>query len=465
MSQLILLALAAAVLGVFSLAILRWPWIMALVAPLTMSLDSVGRVGVGVLTVNNLTKLLFLLLFLLICLLRNRPVRVPWHLALFLPLLLVTGIAVFYSPRFPQALQYWGRFLFVWSFAVLVANVLTRERHLRAVLDAMALTAVLVAALAIVQGLQIFQEGAMALHGTEDAMARGIRVSGGFWNPNRMAVFLVGLVVFLVAALPVRSLGRGRKALYMLAIGVSLAAIFMSLSRSGLLALGLVLLGFLFSRRHRRLAVGAAAVAIAVAVFLLLRTDYAGQLMMRLSTLSELGGDASAQIRWHLVFSGLRIFAHGFNWLWGCGHMGFEAAYVAFPHPLVSHDAYYHVGIRASHTLAITILAEQGLIGASAALLFFLGIYRRLSILFRERWSELQHCLLVAILILVTVKLVDFGFNPSFQDNLFWFVLGLLGALGVMRDDRAARTAMPAGAGPAPGGGAPIAPVHAALRD
>ncbi|MBN2171767.1 MAG: O-antigen ligase family protein [Candidatus Krumholzibacteriota bacterium] len=460
-TQLLLLALAAGAVGVFCLAAIRWPVIMALLAPLTMGLDYLGRLGAGVLTVNNLAKLLFLLLFFLGWLLRNRPVRVPWHLLLFLPLLLVTGIAVLYSAWFPQALLSWGRFLFVWSFAVLVANVLTGERHLRAVLDAMAIAALMVSAIAVVQGLQVFQEGALAIHGKEEVMARGIRVSGGFWNPNRMAVFLVGLATFLVAALPVRTLGRGRKAAYVLAIAASLVAVFMSLSRSGFIALGLTLLLFLFSRRHRPLAASAAFAAAVVAVALLMRTGYAGQLMVRLGSFAELSGDASTQIRWHLLFSGLRIFAHGFNWLWGCGHMAFDAAYVSFLHPLVSHDAYYHVGIRGSHTLAITILAEQGLIGASAALIFTLGIYRRLSLLLGERGSDLQHCLLVAILIMVTVKLVDFGFNPNFKDNLFWFALGLLGALGAMREADAA-TAAPA---PATGGAGPAPDAPAILRD
>lgn len=430
MTALVLLAGLAALAAVVLLLGLRWPVLLAYGVLLTMSLDYLGSLGFGPLTANNLLKATALLVVGLRLLQTGEPLRLPGHLLHFLPFILVAGLASAYSPVFEGAVGAWLRLVFVWVFALLLANLLTGEANQRWLLHAMAAVLLINAGLASVQALQLFTQGPLAVHGAEQAYRTGARVSGTFWNPNKMAVHLAGMIILLFAVLP--SLRRRWQQLaYLTAILLGLVAILLSMSRSGYLAVGLAILLFLASRRHRRqaaLVIVAGGLALAA---LLLFTPYRLDLLERLGSFARLGEDRSGQIRTNLIMSGLGIWADGPRFLWGAGYESFPAVMISHLHPLTNHDGFYHAGIRASHNLWITILAELGLIGVTAVLLFLRGIARELHALLARPESAFRRDLLVGLAVYLVVKLVDFNLNPEFEENFFWYALGLLGALAL----------------------------------
>jgi O-antigen ligase len=198
----------------------------------------------------------------------------------------------------------------------------------------------------------------------------------------------------------------------------------------------LSLILFAFSRRHRRAAFGLMALGALIAAGVLIFSPYGEDLSGRFASFLELGQDVSGQVRRHLILSGLNIFADGPNFIWGAGHESFPAALESHLYYLMSHDVYYHAGIRAGHNLWITVAAELGLLGLAAITVFFWAVYRTLSLLMKGQGPGLQRSLSVALLVYVTVKIVDFNFNPEFGENLFWYAMGLLGALGAMAEPK-----------------------------
>ncbi len=414
----------------------RWPVLFALGVLCTMSLGYIGQLGIGFATVNNLLKAVAILVVGLRLLLTGGSLKLPACLLHFLPLLLLIGIGTLYSPAYDVAFLGWLRLLFVWAFAIVLANLLREDRYLQWMLHAMAVVLLVSALLGCVQALQVFSVGPLAIRRAEQAFRTGLRVTGTFWSPNKMAVHLMGMVVLLFAALPSLK-QRWVRGGYLAAIFFGLVAILLSLSRSGYLAVGLAALLFLLSRRHRRPAAGFLALGAAALIILMLFTPYQADLLGRLRSFTNLEEDSSGQIRTSLVLSGLDIFTDGPNFIWGAGFASFPQVMVSHLHPLTSHDGFYHTGIRASHNLWITVLAELGLLGMAALLFFLRGLYRELAKLLQDPGPPLRGDLIVGLLIYLSVKLVDFNLNPEFEENFLWYAVGLVGALALgARDAR-----------------------------
>jgi putative inorganic carbon (HCO3(-)) transporter len=443
MAGLALLGALGLAAGVLLLLAFRWPVLFAYGVLATMSLGYLGTLGIGTATFNNLLKAAAIVVVGLRLLLSGEGLRLPACLLHALPLLLLAGVGILYSPRFDAALMGWLRLLFVWAFALVLANLLRDDRHLRWMLHVMAVVLLVSAALACVQALQVFSSGPLAIRRADQAFRTGLRVGGTFYNPNKMAVHLMGMVVILFAAMPSLRVGWQRLA-YLLSILVGLVAILLSLSRSGYLAIVLAGLLFLLSRRHRRQAAGILVLGVAALLVLLFFTPYQADLLGRLLSFTNLDQDGSSQIRNSLVLIGLDIFATGPHFIWGAGFDSFQVEMVGHLHPLTNHDGYYHTGIRASHNYWITVLAELGLLGVTALLFFLRGLYRELSCLHRNPGSPLRGDLVTGLLIYLSVKLVDLSLNPEFVENFLWYAVGLVGALAAS----AATAKQPRTAGP-----------------
>lgn len=421
-----LAVLAAALL----VAGLRWPVLLVLGVLFTMSLDHLGRLGLGFLTANNLLKSATVAAVLLRLVLGGERIRLPAMLLHFVPFLAVAGLASFYSPEYVVAFNSWMRLVFIWVFTLIIANVLRGERELKLVVVVMAVVLATISVLAVVQASQAFSEGLLAIRRLGQAYSVGVRASATFFNPNKMAVHLGGMSILVFAGLP--SIRRRWFRLFCFgSVLAGLLAILVSLSRSGFLMVGVAALGFLLSRRHRRHALALILLGLLAVTVILTATPYRDPLLDRFGSFGSLGDDSSGQARTSLLITGLYVFGDGPNALWGTGYKGYTRAMQSHLYPLMSHDAYYHTGIRNGHNVWIAILAELGVLGMLAILLFFATLYREFARLHRSRLSELQRCLLIGLVIYVSAKLVDFNLNPEFEENMFWYALGILGALSL----------------------------------
>ena len=432
MTQVLLLLLGGALCILATLASLRRPYLIAMLILVTMGMDYVGQLGFGFLTANNLLKALFVAIVCLRLLLDRERAALPTSLLAFMPFLLLTGASCFYSAGFLDGVAAWFRLLFIWIVSLLLANAYREEKHIRWAIHFMACVALLQAAVAITQALQLFTSGPLAIHGSDEAFRRGVRVSGTFWNPNSMAIHMAGLMILLFACYPSQRSNRKLAVLYIAGILGAQLCIILSLSRSGFIAAALALFLFLFSRRHRKLSLGFMVLGLGGLVFVLLFSPYKLDLLSRIASFASLEEDRSGQVRFHLAMSGLAIFSDGLNFIWGAGFKSFIVEIESHLFPLMSHDGYYHTGIRASHNLWITIIAEGGLIGLLAMGYFFKEIYGQISRQLRGALSPLERDLLIGIAVYVTVKLVDFNLNMHLEDNLLWYSVGLLGALAVI---------------------------------
>ncbi len=429
-----LIALFAVLLFVLVLGILRWPILIALVILFTVSLDYWGSMLPGLVTANSLLKVLGITLLALRSMQTGTPLLVPRFMIAFLPFILMAGISVFYSSNFLVGAYYWSRLLFNWLFAVVIANAIEERKQLRYIAFGMLGVTILTSAGAILQSMQLFQSGPLAFHKGEQAVVQSIRVTGAFASPNKMAVYLVGLLIFQFAAFPDLAKNWGRKGLFLLSALVALIAILLSLSRSGYMAFALALALFLFSIRHRRLVVSIMGACVLLLVLILVFTPYQAHLVERFMSFTELENDSSGNVRYHLAASGLYMFADGLNAIWGTGLNSFNIEVENYLHYLSSHDSYYHVGIRASHNYWITIIAEMGLVGLFLFLVFLREIGRSLLRIFGTLPAGLARSFAMGLTIYFTVKLFDLNFNPSLLENSFWYALGLLGAIAAMAE-------------------------------
>lgn len=425
-----LLLLALLFLGLIAgLFVLRHPGFLIALSVYTVSLDHLGKLQIGPLTVNNLLKVVLVGVALLWFLTVGKRIRFPRHLLWFLPFLLFCGVSAFYSADYPLAAFKLFRLFVVWLYALLVANFVERERDLVVLLGSIVVTAFVVSVLAHMQTLNSLTQGAIVLVEKQGPEASGVRAMSTFWDSNRLGQFLAILSIFMVAGLTLPTKSRLWKPVVLLVLFVTFGAVLLSFSRSAWLGLGLSMLFLLTFRRMRPVVLGFGGIGLAGILYMALFTPYGGFLFSRLQTLGELGSDFSGQFRWLLGMSGLRMWADGLHWIWGAGYYSFAALVSGYWHPAMSHDMIFHSGTSMSHTLYITIIAEGGVIGVLLFLLFARSVTREMRRLLGRRLAGLPRVFVVALAVLLAVRIVDFLFNPSLSDNLFWLMLGLLGAL------------------------------------
>ena len=176
------------------------------------------------------------------------------------------------------------------------------------------------------------------------------RVNSLFFDPNIYGRFLA-LVMIGLAAVTLWS--RSRRAIWWTAgaLAVLWIGLLMTLSRSSFAALvaGLVVLGALRWRPWRTLAVAAAAAVVGAAIVLAFPAKF------NLDFSSGKSVDKAASGRVELVRGGLRLAADRPVYGWGSG--AFSTEYRE------REKAPGERAVSASHTIPITVAAEQGLIG------------------------------------------------------------------------------------------------------
>jgi hypothetical protein len=425
----IFLLLAIPIALVAGLFALRHPSLLIALSVYTISLDHMGRLQIGPLTLNNLLKIVLISVALIWMLTSGKRIQFPRPLLWFLPFLIFSGLSVFHSADFPLATFKFFRLFIVWLYALLVANFVERDRDLVYLLVSIIVTTFIVSMLAHMQTLNVLTRGAVELVEKQGPEASGVRAVSTFWDSNRLGQFLAILSIFLVSALTLPTRSKIWKILVLGVLFMAFGAVLLSFSRSAWLGLGLSMLLMLASRQMRPTALAFAAVGVAGILYMAVFTPYGGFLFTRLQTLGNLGGDFSGQFRWLLGVSGLRMWVDGLNWLWGSGYYSFAALVPQYWHPAMSHDMIFHSGTKMSHIFYITVIAEGGMIGVGLFLLFVRSVFKEIRHTMSRKLGSLPRVFLIAVTVLLSVRLVDFLFNPSLHDNLLWLMLGLLGAL------------------------------------
>jgi len=235
-------------------------------------------------------------------------------------------------------------------------------------------------------------------------------VNSVFFDPDIFGRFLA-LVMIALAAVLVYDRRRREQLGVIALLAVLWGGLVLTLSRSslGALLVGLGVLGALRWRPSRTLFVAAAVVALGVvAVAASPKTFGLNQ-----------GLNGASSGRAGLVGGGLRMF--GQRPLWGYGSGAFVAEYRK-QHPATA------TNLAASHTMPITIAAEQGLIGELPYIA--LVLVAAVTLVRRARGDPVQAAIAAAFLALVfhTMLYADF-----LEDPFAWTLLGIGVALASRR--------------------------------
>ena len=356
--------------------------------------------------------------------LRERPVRtgdpalLRWLAWLLSISLVVYAIQASYSTDFQQALQ--NVVFFYVPFAVLYS--LLREIRWTPGMLRSALTVAV--GLGIVFSLVGFVEYAtrtILLNPkliTTNNLHAYFTVNSLFYDPNIFGRYLSLVMILLVAGLLYNRQGRP---LWMTlgALVVMWVCLLLTLSRSslGALLVGLAVLAALRWRVSRALVVAVAViVAGALAVVATPRTFGLNH-----------GANFATSGRGGLVSGGISLFGDRPVWGWGSG---------SFVTEYRDHHRNIDTTLSASHTIPITIGAEQGVIGLIIYLALIACAFAVL--LRRSRGDPVRSAIAAAFIALVfhTLLYADF-----LEDPTTWVLLGIGAALAATERSRARREA------------------------
>jgi O-antigen ligase len=235
-------------------------------------------------------------------------------------------------------------------------------------------------------------------------------VNSVFFDPDIFGRFLALVMVALAAAL-LYARRRGEQLVLTAVLAVLWLGLVLTLSRSslGALLLGLGALAALRWRPSRTLVIGGAVIALgAAAIFIAPKTFGLNQ-----------GLNGASSGRAGLVKGGIHMFGERPGWGYGSG--SFVNQY-RHEHPGAAQN------VAASHTIAVTIAAEQGLIGELAYITLVLVA---VLVLVRDARADPARAALAAAfiaLILHTNLYADF-----LEDPVTWTLLGVGAALAAAR--------------------------------
>ncbi len=243
------------------------------------------------------------------------------------------------------------------------------------------------------------------------------RVNSVFFDPNIFGRFLVVVIVLLVAWICWQQRAR-RVLLAGIVVAILFAGLLITLSQSSFVALlaGLAVIAALrWSVRWT-----AAVVALTLVVGLIVVAAGSGALS---------GGSKAERLtsgRSALVSGGSKLFLERPVQGWGAG---------SFPRQYRrSNNVSYQAAASASHTIPVTVAAEQGIIGLVAYLaLLALAFVRTMRGARSAPWPEMQVGVAAAFTAIVAHTLIYAAF---LEDPLTWVLLGVATALAAARSDQ-----------------------------
>jgi len=250
------------------------------------------------------------------------------------------------------------------------------------------------------------------------------RINTTFADPNHFARFLLEGVVLAVIAWPFARRGL-RYWLLLPAIALSLLTLVFTGSRGawavGALMLPLAVLAVPVDRRARLRIIGGGVAAIAVTALAVAAVS--PFFTKRVNTFTF--GEQALGARPYLVEAGLDMF--GDHPITGVGAGGYQAAfeedYYSYKDPKIK------ANITASHTSAVTIIAELGVIGAAAVAFLVLRWATYIRDLVRTRDPELRTTALGIGIVSAVIFLGSQTEGRFLEDPFLWFFAGLAVAI------------------------------------
>ncbi|MDQ6751646.1 MAG: O-antigen ligase family protein [Actinomycetota bacterium] len=430
-----LVVLAVAAVAGAALLVARRPAILPLAAvavlPFRVPIASAGE------TANLLVPLYFVVasgaLAFLVADLRGRELvaarrttgRLEW---LLLGLVSLYAAQSWYSGAFSKALE--QVVFFYVPFALLFALLVRYEwtpRRMAACLGVLVGLSVAFTAIGAVE----FQTRTLLLNPkviSANQFQSYFRVNSLFFDPNIFGRFLA-VVMTLVAGVLLWTRARRTVALTALALAVLWTGLVLTLSQSSLTALlvGLAVLGAL--RYGLRWALPAGGVAVAAAVVVVVAFPHAVRL--NVNSLQSLNGSTSG--RADLVRGGLDLF--GARPVQGFGSGSFSREFRR------RHETSDEKAAAASHTIPITVAAEQGVGGLVLYLLVLVAAFTRL--LRGARGSPARAAIAAGFAGLIAHT---FLYAAFLEDPLVWTLLAVGTALALPTSsspDAAARDGRP----------------------
>ncbi len=411
-------AVVVAALMAAAVVLARRPWLVAPLAVLALPFRVPISTGGTTATANLLVPLYFVVaaasLAWIIAGLRDRsasraersPARggdlIDWVVRLLALYVVLYGIQASYSPKFEQALQ--NMVFFYVPFALLLALLRGLDWDRRLIRDCLWVTV----ALALVFSLIGFFEYATKtiILSPKLVVANDLHtyftVNSVFFDPDIFGRYLA-LAMILVAVMLVYDFPQREQAIVSVVLAVLWACLVLTLSRSslGALLVGLAVLAALRWKPGRALVVAVVVVALGgLAVAVSPKTFGLNQ-----------GLNGASSGRGGLVSGGLSLF--GDRPVWGYGSGSFVTEYRA-------HNRHTATALSASHTIPITVAAEQGLIGELVYLAFVIAAI--VCVVRRSRGDPVRSAIAAAFVALVfhTLLYADF-----LEDPTTWVLLGI----------------------------------------
>jgi O-antigen ligase len=344
----------------------------------------------------------------------RRPGILEWALAGYLALY---GVQASYSADFGHALE--NVVFFYVPFALLfalVARVPWTQRLARVCVGVLVVLSLALVGIGFVEYATrhlFLNPKVIASNQLEDYF----RVNSLFFDPNIYGRFLA-LVMLLVAAWLLWARRRIEVAAGALLLAVLWGGLVLTFSQSSFAALliGLAVLGAM--RWSVRWAAGLSAIAVVVAVGFVAIAPGAVHL--------ELGNSKSADKatsgRYDLIKGGVKLFAD--DPIAGKGSGGFGREYRRAEH--VSAER----ATSASHTIPVTVAAEQGVLGLAAYLVLLVAAFAR--VFHRARGFPERAAVAAAFTALVAHSMMYAAF---LEDPLTWTLLGAGTALALWRTE------------------------------
>jgi O-antigen ligase len=346
------------------------------------------------------------------------PAAVIWLQRLLALYVVVYGVQAVYSPDFEKALQ--NMVFFYVPFALLFELLRHLEWTPRLVRDALRLLVVLALVFSVIGFVEYATKTIILSHklSVANELHTYFTVNSVFFDPDIFGRFLA-LVMVLLASLLLYPRSPGEHLTVVGVLAVLWACLVLTLSRSslGALLVGLAVLAALRYRPSRALVVAVAVIGVGAAAVAATPTTFG---------LNQ-GINGASSGRGGLVSGGLSLFAD--RPVWGFGSGSFVTEYRR-------HHRHSATSLSASHTIPVTVAAEQGIIGEISYVA--LVVTALIVLLGHARGDPVRTAVGAAFAALVfhTMLYADF-----LEDPVTWVLLGVGVALAAAVARRPANTA------------------------